>query len=228
MQAPAWLKTPSSHGIAWIKLSLFLLCLIPLIHLGWGFFNDGLGANPVEAITRGTGDWALRLLLVSLAVTPLRKLSGLNWLVRTRRMLGLYAFFYALLHFITYLWLDQFFDWGSIAKDILKRPFITAGFAAFVLLVPLAATSFNAAIRALGGQRWQALHRSAYAIAIIGVLHYWWLVKRDITQPLIYALILALLLGVRAAWRERERRRQLQGGIPGRPLKKRVIPIQPG
>jgi len=228
MQAPTWLKTPSSRGIKLIKLSLFLLCLIPLAHLSWGFFNDGLGANPVEAITHGTGDWALRLLLVSLAVTPLRKLSGLNWLIRTRRMFGLYAFFYALLHFITYLWLDQFFDWSGIAKDILKRPFITAGFAAFVLLIPLAATSFNAAIRALGGPRWQALHRSVYAIAIAGVVHYWWLVKRDITQPLIYALILALLLGARAVWREGERRRQLQSGLPAKRLKKRVIPILPG
>jgi len=228
MQAPAWLKTPSSRSITWIKLSVFLLCLAPLAHLSWGFFNDELGANPVEAITHGTGDWALRWLLVSLAITPLRKLSGVNWLIRTRRMLGLYAFFYALLHFMTYLWLDQFFDWSSIARDILKRPFITAGFAAFVLLTPLAASSFNAAIRALGGTRWQALHRSVYAIAIISVVHYWWLVKRDITQPLIYALVLALLLAMRAAWRERERQRQLQSQALTKRPKKRVIPILPG
>lgn len=226
------LRNPGRNGITAIKVILFFVCLIPLVHLSWGFFNDGLGANPVEAITRGTGDWALRFLLISLAVTPLRRLTGMNWLIRTRRMLGLYAFFYALLHFITYLWLDRFFDLQGIAKDILKRPFITAGFAAFVLLIPLAATSFNAAIRALGGRRWQALHRSVYAVAIIGVVHYWWLVKRDITQPLIYALILALLLGLRAAWRENERQNQLQGMQPEkarqkRPSGRRVIPILP-
>lgn len=227
-----WLKNPGRGAIAAFKLLLFVACLLPLAHMGWGFFNDGLGANPVEAITRGTGEWALRFLLVSLAVTPLRKLSGLNWLLRTRRMLGLYAFFYALLHFITYLWLDLFFDWAGIAQDILKRPFITVGFAAFVLLIPLATTSFNAAIRWLGGRRWQALHRTVYAIGILAVLHYWWLVKKDITGPLLYGLILALLLGFRAAMLEIERRRQLQGSLPGeahhKPLSgKRVIPIVP-
>ncbi|GAB2891254.1 protein-methionine-sulfoxide reductase heme-binding subunit MsrQ [Uliginosibacterium flavum] len=227
-----WLRNPGRRGIAAFKFLLFVACLIPLALLGWGFYADELGANPIETITRDTGTWTLRFLLISLAITPLRKITGMNWLIRTRRMLGLYAFFYASLHFTTYLWLDQFFDWGGIAKDILKRPFITAGFAAFVLLIPLAATSFNAAIRALGGKRWQTLHRSVYAIAIIGVVHYWWLVKRDITQPLIYAAILALLLGLRAAWRENERRSQSQGSLTPKPIperlsKKRVIPIVP-
>lgn len=227
-----WIQNPGRRAIAFFKGGLFLAGLLPLAYMAWGFFNDGLGANPVEAITHATGDWALRFLLISLAVTPLRKLSGLNWLLRTRRMLGLYAFCYALLHFITYLWLDRFFDMPGIAKDILKRPFITVGFAAFVLFIPLAATSFNAAIRWLGGRRWQTLHRSVYAIGILSVLHYWWLVKRDITEPLLYGLALALLLGFRAAMRENERQRQLQGipsedGRQKRLSGKRVIPILP-
>ncbi|WP_018609205.1 sulfite oxidase heme-binding subunit YedZ [Uliginosibacterium gangwonense] len=216
----AWLKTPSRTAISLFKIALFLLCLIPLTSMAWRFYTDSLGANPIEAITHGTGDWALRLLLASLTITPLRQVAGLPWLMRLRRMLGLYAFFYALLHFTTYLWLDQFFDWAGIAHDILKRPFITVGFAAFVLLVPLAATSFNAAIRALGGRKWQALHRSVYAIGILSVVHYWWLVKRDITQPAIYAFVLIVLLGARAWQREKERRRQLRAT----PLR-RVIPI---
>lgn len=217
-----WLKTPTSTAISLIKLSVFLLCLYPLASMAWRFYDDSLGANPIEAITHGTGDWALRLLLASLTITPLRQIAKLPWLIRLRRMLGLYAFFYALLHFTTYLWLDQFFDWAAIARDILKRPFITVGFAAFVLLVPLAATSFNAAIRALGGRKWQALHRSVYAIGILSVVHYWWLVKRDITQPAIYALILITLLGARAWQREKERRRQLSIAPPLR----KVIPIK--
>ena len=219
------LTNPGRKTIAVFKGVLFLACLIPLAHLLWAFNADELGANPIETITRDTGSWALRFLLISLAITPLRKLSSMNWLLRTRRMLGLYAFFYALLHLVTYVWLDQFFDWPGIAQDILKRPFVTVGFAAFVLLIPLAATSFNAAIRWLGGRRWQSLHRSAYAIAILAVLHYWWLVKRDITQPLIYGLILVALLGFRIWMREQERLRQLQST----PAKngRRVIPIVP-
>ncbi|MDO6385077.1 sulfite oxidase heme-binding subunit YedZ [Uliginosibacterium sp. 31-12] len=223
-----WIKNPGRGAIAAFKCVLFLACLLPLAHMSWGFFNDELGANPVEAITRGTGEWTLRFLLASLAITPLRKLSGMNWLLRTRRMLGLYAFFYGLQHFITYIWLDQFFDWEGIARDIVKRPFITVGFAAFVLLIPLAATSFNTAIRLLGGRRWQTLHRSVYAIGILAVLHYWWLVKRDITEPLIYTLILATLLGYRAWMREEERRRQLAAGRPQQKVKARkIIPIIP-
>jgi sulfoxide reductase heme-binding subunit YedZ len=170
------------------------------------------------------GDWALRFLLITLAVTPLRKLAAQPWLGRLRRMLGLYAFFYAGLHLITYLWFDQFFDWAAVGHDILKRPFITAGMIAFLLLVPLAATSNKAMIRRLGGRRWQELHRTVYAIAIIAVLHYWWMVKLDTRQPMIYALIVAVLLGIRFWWREQERRRQIAAAY--RP-KGRVIPVNP-
>lgn len=230
MRIPELLKTPGPRALKIIKILIFTSSLLPLARLLWGFYADALGANPIETITRSTGEWALIFLTLSLSVTPLRKWSGLNWLIRLRRMLGVYAFFYALLHFMTYLWLDQFFDWSGIAGDIVKRPFITAGFAAFVLMLPLAATSFNAAIRALGGKRWQALHRSAYAIAIIGVVHYWWLVKIDIREPLFFALSIAALLGARAYWREQERKAQLLSKTPiGTPQKnqgkKTVIPI---
>lgn len=220
------LRAPSPQTITTLKAALFGLCLLPFgLHLQ-RWFGDALGANPIEAITRASGDWTLRFLLITLAVTPLRRLSGLNWLLRLRRMLGLFAFFYASLHFTTYLWLDQFFDLQAIAKDVLKRPFITVGFAAFVLLIPLAATSTNAAIRRLGGRRWQALHRSVYAIAILGVVHYWWLVKADIREPLMYAAILALLLGLRAWWREQERRRQI-AAAPIRAGGERIIRLVP-
>ncbi len=192
-----------------IKAALFALCLLPLAQLGWLGWTDRLGANPIELITRHLGTWTLNFLLVTLAVTPLRHLSGWHWLIRLRRMLGLYAFFYALLHFLTYLWLDQFFDWASIARDIAKRPFITAGFTAFLLLIPLAATSNGAMLKRLGGRRWTQLHRTAYAIAILGVIHYWWLVKKDVTLPLLYAVLLGALLGFRALRLSRERRRQL-------------------
>lgn len=203
------LRQPTSRQIAALKAALFLLCLLPVARLVVGAVQDELGANPIEFITRSLGTWTLNFLLITLAVTPLRQLSGLHWLLRLRRMLGLFVFFYASLHLTTYLWLDQFFDLMAIAKDIVKRPFITAGFSAFVLLVPLAATSNNAMVRRLGGKRWARLHRAVYAIAIIGVIHYWWLVKKDITQPLLYAVLLGLLLGFRA-WRlARERQRQL-------------------
>lgn len=219
---------PTQPPIGPIKAALFALCLVPLALLAWRAYTDNLGANPIEAITRGTGDWTLRFLLITLAVTPLRRLTGAHWLLRLRRMLGLFAFFYAALHFTTYFWLDQFFDLQAIAKDILKRPFITVGFAAFVLLIPLAATSNNAAIRRLGGRKWQSLHRSVYAIAILGVVHYWWLVKKDISEPLLYASILGILLGLRAWWRELERRKQLAGEyLPKPTLGRRVIQIVP-
>lgn len=191
---------PTPRQFAVLKTALFLLCLAPLAGLVHGAVTDNLGANPIEAVTRGLGDWALRLLLITLSVTPLRRLSGLNWLLKLRRMLGLYAFFYAFLHFVSYLWLDQFFDWGEILKDIVKRPFITVGFAAFLLLIPLAITSNNAMIRRLGGRNWQLLHRAVYAMALFAVLHFWWMVKLDITQPALYAGVLAILLGMRVAW----------------------------
>ena len=199
--APPWLTAPGRRALVGLKVVVFLAALGPLAWLGAGFVTDQLGANPIEALTHSTGEWALRFLLLSLALTPLRLLSGLTWPLRLRRMLGLYAFFYASLHLACYLWLDQFFDWPAIGRDILKRPFITVGFAAFVLLLPLAATSFKAAIQALGGRRWQALHRSVYAIALLSVMHFWWLVKRDIREPLIYAALLATLLAIRLASR---------------------------
>jgi methionine sulfoxide reductase heme-binding subunit len=188
---------PSDLQLRWIKALLFVLALLPLARLVAGALTNALGANPVEFITRSTGTWTLVFLCVTLAVTPLRKQLGWNWLLRLRRMLGLFAFFYALLHFTTYIWLDVFFDFAAIAKDIFKRPFITVGFTAFVLLLPLAVTSTNAMVRRLGGKLWLMLHRLVYAIAALGVVHYWWLVKRDITQPLIYACILGVLLGYR-------------------------------
>jgi sulfoxide reductase heme-binding subunit YedZ len=190
--------------IAWIKVLVFFLCLGPLARLVLGAFARTLGANPIEAITRSTGTWTLSLLLITLSVTPLRKLTGWNWLLRLRRMLGLYAFFYAVLHFITYIWLDQFFDLAAMVKDVIKRPFITAGFTSFLLLIPLAATSTSAMVKKLGAKNWLALHRLVYAVAIGGVVHFWWLVKRDITEPAIYAAALVLLLGLRLLYFARE------------------------
>jgi len=170
------------------------------------------------------GFWALNFLLITLAVTPLRKFSGWTWLVRLRRMLGLFVFFYAVLHLGTYLWFDQFFDWSAIAKDILKRPFITVGMATFALLVPLTVTSNARAIRALGGRRWQQLHRSVYLIGLLAVLHYSWMVKADVSKPLLYALMLGVLLGFRVWWRVQERGRQMAGaGLP-KPSR-RIIPL---
>lgn len=209
--------TPSNSQLATIKTVLFALCLIPAFLLWRGFAMDSLGANPIEAITRNTGEWTLRFLLITLCVTPLRKYSGWHWVVRLRRMLGLFAFAYGAAHLSTYLWLDQFFDWQAIAKDILKRPFITVGFAALVLMTPLALTSSNFAIRKLGGRRWQSLHRAIYPIAMLGCIHFWWLVKKDVTEPLIYSVILAVLLGLRAWWRELERRKQLAGSYLQQP-----------
>jgi sulfoxide reductase heme-binding subunit YedZ len=193
MQLPASL---SRRQILWGKAAVWLLCLTPLARLIFLGLGDGLGANPIEFITRSTGTWTLVGLLMTLCVTPLRKLTGLGWLLRFRRLFGLFAFFYACLHFTTYIWLDQFFDPASIAKDILKRPFITVGFSAFVLLIPLAATSSQRMMKHLG-RNWQKLHRLVYLIASLGVVHYWWLVKKDITQPLIYACVLVVLLAMR-------------------------------
>ena len=212
--------------IAALKTLLFGACLLPFGYYAWGAWHDTLGANPIEAVTRGLGTWALNLLLVTLAVTPLRKLTGWNMALRLRRMLGLFVFFYAALHLATYLWFDKFFEWKEIALDILERPFITVGMATFILLVPLAATSSNFAIRRLGGRRWQALHRTVYAIGILAVLHYSWLVKADQSQPLLYGGILALLLGLRAWWREQERREQLAGKYQPK-IRNRIIPILP-
>jgi sulfoxide reductase heme-binding subunit YedZ len=204
MRGFSTLRQLKPEHIRRLKAVLFLACLIPVARLGWLALRHGLGANPIEYITRSTGWWVLSLLLMTLLVTPLRRLSGLNWLLRLRRMLGLYAFFYACLHFGIYIWLDQFFDWQGILKDIAKRPFVTVGFTAFVCLIPLAATSTNAMVRRLGAARWQKLHRLIYAIATLGVVHFWWLVKKDITEPLIFAALLGILLLARAVFSARK------------------------
>jgi len=194
------IKQLDEKTLGWVKAIIFLLALIPFIRLVIGGITDGLGANPIEKITRSTGYWTLTLIMVTLAITPLRKLTGWHWLTRTRRMLGLFAFFYVCLHFLTYLVLDQFFDWDSIIKDIIKRPYITVGFPSFLLLIPLAVTSNNAMIKKLGGKRWRWLHRLVYAVAVGGVVHYWWLVKKDLTNPVIFAAVLAVLLGFRLVY----------------------------
>jgi sulfoxide reductase heme-binding subunit YedZ len=184
------------------KPLVFSASLLPLAWLFWLGWSDQLGANPVETLSHRTGDWSLRFLLLTLAVTPLRRLTGWNGLQRFRRMLGLFAFFHVCLHFGVYLIFDQFFDLSAIIADVAKRPYITVGFAAFLLLIPLAATSTNRMIKRLG-RNWQRLHRLVYLIAILGVLHYLWLVKADLREPLMYAGILAVLLGYRLWWRIR-------------------------
>lgn len=176
-----------------LKPAVFAVALIPLAMLVWNALHDGLGANPVEAITFETGEWGLRFLLITLSVTPLRRISGWSVLVRLRRMLGLFAFFYICLHFLTYLTLDAFFDLDYILEDITDRTYITLGFSSFLLLIALAATSTDAMVRRLGGRRWRLLHKLAYAAALGGVLHFLWLVKVDLREPLIYLGILLVL-----------------------------------
>lgn len=184
-----------------LKTPVFLLCLGPAFVLTWKGFHHGLGANPIDVITRTTGRWTLTFLLITLSVTPVRKLSGLPWLVRFRRMLGLFAFFYGSLHLMTYVWLDKFFDVHAMLHDIAKRRFITAGMTAWSLMLPLALTSTTGWIRRLGGKRWQKLHRLIYFSAAAGVVHFIWLVKADLRRPLTYGAILAVLLAYRLiAW----------------------------
>ena len=178
----------------YFKPFVFLACLAPLGQLAWRGFHAQLGANPIEAITHGTGDWTLRFLLITLAVTPLRKLSRQYWLISFRRMFGLFAFFYGFLHLMTYVWLDKFFDVHEMLVDIAKRRFITAGMTAFALMIPLALTSTKWSIRKLGGKRWQTLHRLIYFSAAAGVIHYIWLVKADKKKPLEYGAVLAVLI----------------------------------
>jgi len=172
----------------------------------WRGLHQELGANPVEAITDTTGDWTLRFLVITLAITPVRKIANQPWLIRFRRMFGLFAFFYACLHFTTYIWLDQYFDLRSMLKDVAKRPFITAGFTAFVLLIPLALTSTTGWIRRLGGARWQKLHRLIYLSGIAGAIHYYWKVKSDVREPVFYLAVVLLLLAFRAVTAARARR----------------------
>jgi len=194
------------------KPSMFLICLLPALVLGWRAWSQDLGANPIEYITHSTGDWTLRLLLITLTVTPMRSVLQLPQLIRFRRMLGLFAFFYGCLHLITYVWLDKFFDTKDILRDIGKRPFVTVGFASLMLMALLAVTSTASWIRRLGGRRWQLLHRLIYFSGLAGVIHYYWLVKSDIRLPALYGTLLFLLMAYRlfvfaAKWRERHRRR---------------------
>ena len=181
----------------WTKVAVFLICLIPFGELVWRIIKSDLGANPVEFLQHATGDWTLRFLVFTLCITPFRKLLNLPDLIRFRRMLGLFAFFYVSLHFLTYLGPDQAFDLAAMWKDVAKRPFITVGFAAFVSLIPLAVTSTAGWIRRIGGKRWQMLHRLIYFAAVCGVIHYYWLVKSDVRKPLLYGALVAILL----AWR---------------------------
>src|SRR6202142_441214 len=185
--------------LRYFKPVIFLACLAPLGSLAWRGFHAQLGANPIEAITHGTGDWTLRFLLITLAVTPLRKLTRQYWLIGLRRMFGLFAFFYGTLHLMTYVWLDKFFDVHEMLTDIAKRKFITAGMTAFALMIPLALTSTKWSIRKMGGKRWQVLHRLIYFSAAAGVIHYIWLVKADLRKPLQYAAVLVVLLTYRIA-----------------------------
>jgi sulfoxide reductase heme-binding subunit YedZ len=204
--------TASANASRWVgpaKIAVFVAALYPLARIVLFGFTGGLGANPIEFITRSTGLWTLVFICITLAVTPLRKLAGWNALLRFRRMLGLYAFFYAALHFTTYFWFDKWFDIAAIVKDIGKRPFITVGFAAFVLLVPLAVTSPKAMVRKLG-RRWQTLHRAIYPIAALAILHFWWMKagKHDLILPKIYGAIVIALLGWRVLVWARDRIRQ--------------------
>lgn len=198
------------------KAALFVACLLPLAWLIYGAWTNRLGANPAEALIRATGDWTLRFLCITLAISPCRQWLQLPALARFRRMLGLYTFFYLILHFLSYAWLDQGLDIDAIVRDIFKRPFILVGSAGLLLMVPLAATSFNRAIKALGAARWQALHRTVYAIALLGLLHFFWMraAKNNFAEVAIYAVVLGLLLGWRL-WRQMAKR--LAGaGTPAR------------
>lgn len=193
--------TPTPRQLKAIKAIAFVLALAPFFVLVYLVATDQL-VEPLQYITRNTGSWTLYFLCITLAVTPLRRWSGWNWLLKLRRMMGLYAFFYALLHFTTFLWFDHFFDVQEMLKDVAKRPFITVGFTAFVLLLPLAVTSTNGMVRRLGGKRWQMLHKLVYVIAPLGILHFWWMRagKHDFNKPILFGLIVLFLLGVRAWW----------------------------
>ena len=209
---------PSQKQFRIIKASLFVLALLPFLRLVVFTVTDQLGANPVEFITRNTGDWTLYFLCITLAVTPLRRLTNWIWLVKLRRMEGLFAFFYAALHFTTFLWFDHGFDVAEMWKDVVKRPFITVGFIAFVLLIPLAATSTNAMIKRLGARNWQRLHKLVYGIACLGILHFWWMkaAKHNFEQPLLFGAIVGTLLLMRVYWSvtARIKKRSVVGAAP--------------
>ena len=206
----------SGPSVNVLKVVVFTLCLVPLARvlvLGW---MDRLGSNPVEFVTRSSGTWTLVLLLTALAVTPVRRLTGWNWLARIRRMVGLFAFFYACLHLSTYVWLDQWFDWAAIALDVLERPFITAGMATWLVLLTLALTSTDRMVRRLG-RRWQRLHRLVYLAGVTAILHYTWhkAGKNLLAEPLIYGLVLTVLLGLRLWWHLRAARRKYPPVLAG-------------
>jgi len=196
------------------KPAVFFLSLSPLILFVWDTLTGGLSPNPIDDITDFTGTWTLRFLMITLSVTPIRKLTGWNWLIRFRRMLGLFAFFFGTLHFFTYIYLDQFFNWEEIVRDVAKRPFITVGFLSFLLMIPLAATSFDSMIKRLGARRWDLLHRLIYVTATGGVIHYLWLVKADISRPVTYGTILALLLLARILFWVRRRIARSRRSVP--------------
>ena len=210
----------SQKQVSLLKAGLFAAALLPFVRLVVFAFTDRLGANPIEFITRNTGDWTLYFLCITLAVTPLRRLTGWNLLIKLLRMLGLFAFLYASLHFTTFLWFDHFFDINEMLKDVVKRPFITVGFTAFLLLVPLAVTSTNNMVRRMGGKRWQALHRLVYVIAALGILHFWGMKagKNDFAQPILFGSIVAVLLLMRFYWNvvqpKLQRRRDDYAGAP--------------
>jgi methionine sulfoxide reductase heme-binding subunit len=205
----------SPRVFAAVRAALFALALVPFAELVRLGFTGGLGANPVEFVLRWLGTWTLVALLATLAITPLRWVTGWAWLIRLRRMLGLYAFFYGTLHVASYVWIDHVFNWADIVGDITRRPYLTFGFLAYALMIPLAITSTNAMVRRLGGRNWQRLHRIVYLVAVLGVLHYWYhkLAKNDLETPTIYALVLGALLGARLL-RWAGRRRAIVPALP--------------
>lgn len=215
------IATPNRKQISWIKGFVFALCLVPLVRLFWLGFHDDLSANPVEFVERSTGYWALFILLATLALTPIKLLTGKVWQIQLRRMLGLFMFFYACLHITAYLWLDFAFNWIEITKDIAKHPRILVGFAAFVLTIPLAITSNNAMVRRLR-EHWKQLHQLVYLIAVLGVVHFWWLVKKDIREPLLYAIILFVLLAIRVYYKKLSKQTKTNHKVPNTAIRQPV------
>lgn len=207
---------PSKKQMGWIKAGLFIAALMPLARLFVLGFQDNLSADPVEFVTHSTGIWALVMLMITLSLTPIRLLTGMVWQIQLRRMTGLFMFFYACLHFTTYIWLDHWFNWTAIIEDIVEHPYVLVGFSAFMLTIPLAITSNKAMVMRLR-ENWKKLHKLVYVIAILAVLHFWWLVKKDISEPLVYALILALLLGIRLIYMKKPgiaKRKSNQSPLP--------------
>ena len=206
----------SKKQIIGLKFAVWMVCLFPLARLIYLNKTAGLGANPIEFITLATGTWTLALLLATLTISPLRKITGLNWLIRFRRLVGLFAFFYGFLHFMTFVWLDKFFDVSDMLHDVVKRPFITAGFVAFVCMIPLAFTSTAWSIRKLGGKNWNRLHRLIYVSGIAAIIHFWWKVKADHRRPATYGAVLVLLLLYRVviwAWPREDGSKQTSAAL---------------